>query len=159
MEARVRGGFLLLFGGGDFFQGVRMGVGASGRVGEPSAIFSVLAELRASACEASGVRASCILNCAWTIRVYVGAAWRHVGRVDMLISAGSGPTPEFSPASCCAPWKMEPAPPAPAPISQPLNISPNGEYLLFLCNYLPNHLPVKMHFILSMSSLTIRHDF
>ncbi|XP_073967321.1 uncharacterized protein [Choristoneura fumiferana] len=43
----------------------------------------------------------------------------------MLISAGSGPTPEFSPASCCAPWKMEPAPPAPAPISQPLNISPN----------------------------------
>ncbi|XP_073964105.1 paired box protein Pax-6-like isoform X2 [Choristoneura fumiferana] len=44
----------------------------------------------------------------------------------MLISAGSGPTPEFSPASCCAPWKMEPAPPAPAPISQPLNISPNA---------------------------------
>ncbi|KPJ02006.1 hypothetical protein RR46_05215 [Papilio xuthus] len=44
----------------------------------------------------------------------------------MLISAGSGPTPEFSPASCCAPWKMEPAPPAPAAISQTLNISPNG---------------------------------
>ncbi|XP_013175379.1 PREDICTED: paired box protein Pax-6-like isoform X3 [Papilio xuthus] len=43
----------------------------------------------------------------------------------MLISAGSGPTPEFSPASCCAPWKMEPAPPAPAAISQTLNISPN----------------------------------
>ncbi|XP_072941963.1 paired box protein Pax-6-like [Epargyreus clarus] len=43
----------------------------------------------------------------------------------MLISAGSGPTPEFSPASCCAPWKMEPAPPAPAAITQPLNISPN----------------------------------
>ncbi|CAB3236240.1 unnamed protein product [Arctia plantaginis] len=43
----------------------------------------------------------------------------------MLISAGSGPTPEFSPVSCCAPWKMEPAPPAPAAITQPLNISPN----------------------------------
>ncbi|XP_037297459.1 paired box protein Pax-6 isoform X2 [Manduca sexta] len=43
----------------------------------------------------------------------------------MLISAGSGPTPEFSPASCCASWKMEPAPPAPAAITQPLNISPN----------------------------------
>ncbi|XP_063375130.1 paired box protein Pax-6-like isoform X2 [Cydia amplana] len=43
----------------------------------------------------------------------------------MLISAGSGPTPEFSPASCCAPWKMEPAPPAPATMPQPLNISPN----------------------------------
>ncbi|CAH0397436.1 unnamed protein product [Chilo suppressalis] len=43
----------------------------------------------------------------------------------MLISAGSGPTSEFSPASCCASWKMEPAPPAAAPISQPLNISPN----------------------------------
>ncbi|XP_049865615.1 paired box protein Pax-6-like isoform X2 [Pectinophora gossypiella] len=43
----------------------------------------------------------------------------------MLISAGSGPTPEFSPASCCAPWKMEPAPPAPAALTQPLNISPN----------------------------------
>ncbi|XP_063530251.1 paired box protein Pax-6-like isoform X1 [Cydia strobilella] len=43
----------------------------------------------------------------------------------MLISAGSGPTPEFSPASCCAPWKMEPAPPAPAAMPQPLNISPN----------------------------------
>ncbi|KAL0839539.1 hypothetical protein ABMA28_016235 [Loxostege sticticalis] len=43
----------------------------------------------------------------------------------MLISAGSGPTPEFSPASCCASWKMEPAPPAPASITQPLNISPN----------------------------------
>ncbi|XP_038213669.1 paired box protein Pax-6-like isoform X1 [Zerene cesonia] len=42
----------------------------------------------------------------------------------MLISAGTGPTPEFSPASCCASWKMEPAPPAPA-ITQPLNISPN----------------------------------
>ncbi|KAJ2950667.1 hypothetical protein O0L34_g8927 [Tuta absoluta] len=42
----------------------------------------------------------------------------------MLISAGSGPTPEFSPASCCASWKMEPAPPASA-ITQPLNISPN----------------------------------
>ncbi|XP_052738053.1 paired box protein Pax-6-like isoform X1 [Bicyclus anynana] len=40
----------------------------------------------------------------------------------MLISAGSGPTPEYSPASCCALWKMEPAP---ASISQPLNISPN----------------------------------
>lgn len=43
----------------------------------------------------------------------------------MLISAGSGPTPEFSPISCCAPWKMEPAPPAPAAITQSLNISPN----------------------------------
>ncbi|KAJ8726970.1 hypothetical protein PYW08_015367 [Mythimna loreyi] len=43
----------------------------------------------------------------------------------MLISAGSGPTPEFSPVSCCAPWKMEPAPPAPAAITQSLNISPN----------------------------------
>ncbi|CAK1578326.1 unnamed protein product [Parnassius mnemosyne] len=43
----------------------------------------------------------------------------------MLISAGSGPTPEFSPASCCAPWKMEPAPPVPAAITQSLNISPN----------------------------------
>ncbi|KPJ16903.1 hypothetical protein RR48_13759 [Papilio machaon] len=43
----------------------------------------------------------------------------------MLISAGSGPTPEFSPASCCAPWKMEPAPTASAAISQTLNISPN----------------------------------
>ncbi|XP_026326517.1 paired box protein Pax-6-like isoform X2 [Hyposmocoma kahamanoa] len=42
----------------------------------------------------------------------------------MLISAGSGPTPEFSPVSCCAPWKMEPAPPVPAAITQPLNISP-----------------------------------
>ncbi|XP_047522916.1 paired box protein Pax-6-like isoform X1 [Pieris napi] len=41
----------------------------------------------------------------------------------MLISAGSGPT-DFSPASCCASWKMEPAP-APAAITQPLNISPN----------------------------------
>ncbi|XP_034825375.1 paired box protein Pax-6-like isoform X1 [Maniola hyperantus] len=43
----------------------------------------------------------------------------------MLISAGSGPTPEFSPVSCCASWKMEPAPPAPASITQPLNISSN----------------------------------
>ncbi|CAK1551764.1 unnamed protein product [Leptosia nina] len=40
----------------------------------------------------------------------------------MLISAGTGPTPDFSPASCCASWKMEPAP---AAISQTLNISPN----------------------------------
>ncbi|XP_041973261.1 paired box protein Pax-6-like isoform X2 [Aricia agestis] len=43
----------------------------------------------------------------------------------MLISAGSGPTPDFSPASCCSTWKMEPAPPAPVSLSQPLNISPN----------------------------------
>ncbi|XP_028037576.1 paired box protein Pax-6-like isoform X2 [Bombyx mandarina] len=43
----------------------------------------------------------------------------------MLISAGSGPTPEFSPVSCCASWKMESAPPAPAAITQPLNISTN----------------------------------
>ncbi|KAG7305372.1 hypothetical protein JYU34_009436 [Plutella xylostella] len=43
----------------------------------------------------------------------------------MLISAGSGPTPEFSPASCCAPWKMEPAPPTNASIAQPHNLSPN----------------------------------
>ncbi|XP_039746080.1 paired box protein Pax-6-like [Pararge aegeria] len=42
----------------------------------------------------------------------------------MLISAGSGPTPEFSPASCCASWKMEPAPQAPASISQQLNNVP-----------------------------------
>ncbi|OWR46504.1 hypothetical protein KGM_215998 [Danaus plexippus plexippus] len=41
----------------------------------------------------------------------------------MLISAGNGPIPEFSPSSCCASWKMEPAPAA--SITQPLNISPN----------------------------------
>ncbi|VVC92063.1 unnamed protein product [Leptidea sinapis] len=42
----------------------------------------------------------------------------------MLISAGSGPTPDFSPASCCASWKMEPAPSS--AINQSLNMSPNG---------------------------------
>lgn len=43
----------------------------------------------------------------------------------MLISSNASAVSEFSPASCCAPWKMEPAAPPPAPPTA-LPISPTG---------------------------------
>lgn len=129
MEARLGDGGRFCYCSARWFpRGVQMGVGASsGRAGRPSALFSVLGEL---------LRSACFPWCAatrdwllWVTAWLVGGCCIRCGGATMLISAGSGPTPEFSPASCCASWKMEPAPPA--AITQPLNISPNGKPLFY----------------------------
>lgn len=142
MEARLcnRGSFLLLFSRSDF---PRRANGSGRAVGEPrqarSSVFWVSFEWARGACAVrpdirfskfgdrtfllvASIRLSGVVPYASCIEVQL-----HGGGATMLISAGSGPTPEFSPASCCAPWKMEPAPPTNASIAQPHNLSPNGK--------------------------------